>query len=423
MFKFILVTLVLFLLLIYIYRKKKSIFTPSFFLIFLYFISVLLAYPNVIVNNDILSLNPQYFQASLFFIFLIFLYFLPFISYREDKINRIILPNAKLLYYFSIIVVVLSFFSIIYFFPIVVRVFRMEDLNFARNNMVEGNSYTSETIFNTIASVSASLYTISLILFFIFRALGRYKKLSNLLLISSSSYILHVFTFVGRDGVVFWLFSFIGVFGLFKNFLPKNDIKYIKKILIYFSVIALPLFFAITFDRFADNPFAGILSYIGQPFPNFCLFYNLDRPITYGSAFPLYREILGLNYIESESWIEGGTVSWVFGTFFKSFISNFGRLGTIFIGIILGLIFIMIFKYKSKTLYFNQLFVYYLYFIIFSQGVFYFKQYTRGGNLFIIISFALYFLFFFIRKFHNINGLVLYSNTYVNKLKNETTAN
>lgn len=409
MIKFILVTVVLLFWLFYIYRKKKSLIYPSTFLLLIYVVSVALAYPHVIINNETLSLKPEYFQASMFFLLLIFVYFLPFLLFREDGIKKIVLPNAKLLYNFSIIIVVLSLFSVIYFLPVVINVFQMGDLNFARNNMVEGNAYVSETIFNTIASVSASLYTIAMILFFIYKALGTNKILSNLLLISSTSYVFNVFAYVGRDGVVFWIFSFLGVYGLFKNFLPKNDIKKIKKIILYFTIITVPFFLAITFDRFAENPFAGILSYIGQPFPNFCLFYNIDRPITYGYSFPLFREILGLKIIESEMWMEGGTVSWVFGTFLKTLLSNFGRFGTLFIGIILGLIFLLIFKIKSKTLYFHQLFVYYLYFMVFIQGVFYFRQYSRGDNLFIILSFALYFLFLFIRKNHNINSIVLHS--------------
>lgn len=423
MIKFILITVVLLFWLFYIYRKKKSLIYPSTFLLLLYVISVALAYPHVIINNETLSLKPEYFQASLFFLLLIFVYFLPILSFREDKISKIVLPNATLLYYFSIVIVILSIFSIFYFLPVVIRVFQMGDLNFARINMTEGNIYVSETIFNTIASVSASLYTIAMILFFIYRVLGTNKILSNLLLISSTSYVLNVFAYVGRDGVVFWLFSFIGVYGLFKNFLQKNDIKIIKKIFIYFSVIAIPFFLAITFDRFAENPFAGMLSYIGQSFPNFCLFYNLDRPITNGSSFPLFRSMLGLDVVQNERWMEGGTVSWVFGTFFKSFVSNFGRLGTLFIGIILSSIFLLIFKLKSRTLYFHQLFVFYLYFMVFTQGVFYFRQYTRGGNLFIILSFVFYFLFLFIRKNHNINSLVLYSKLYTNKSNDETTTN
>lgn len=408
MFKFILATLFSFICLRYVCKKKKSLLHPSTLLLLLYFISIFLSYPHIILNNEKLSLKPEYLGASILFLVLLFLFFYPFISYREDKIEKIILPNSALLYSFSITMVFLSLFSIVYFIPTVMQIFSMASLNDARLDLYSNGPFVQKTIFNTIASVSASFSPILIFLFFIYRAKQTNKKLSIFLLISSVSYVFNVLAYVGRDGVVFWLFSFFGIFFLFKDFLPKKDIKKIKFFLCLFMSFFVPLFMLISIDRFSGNLFGSLLSYIGQPFPNFCLAYHAEYPVSYGSAFPLFREILGLPEILSKSQEYGGTNSWVFGTFLKSLIVNFDLFFTIIIGIFMSVIFSLAFNKSSRILYFHQLFLYFLYFQIFIQGVFYFKQYTRGGNLFIILSFLFYILFLFIRKHHNINSIVIY---------------
>jgi len=359
---------------------------------------VLLSYPHVIINNVKLSLESQYFNASIVFILLLFLYLGPFVNIREDKIKAIVLPNPKIIYIFSIVIVSLSLISIIYFTPIVISVFSMSNLNIARLQVTEGVGFIEESFLNTVASVSASFFTIALFLFFIYRIKGTNKTLSFLLLISSFSYVLNVFAYVGRDGVVFWIFSFIANYGLFRNFLSEKDNKKIKRILFIFLLLAIPLFMAITFDRFSENPFSGILSYMGQSFPNFCLSFNADYPVSNGASFPLFREILGLPIVKSENIEYGGTNTWSFGTFLKSFIENFDLYGTLILGVCLGLIVLFGFKNTTKKFYFHQLFLYFLFFQVYSQGVFYFRQYTRGGNLFILSSFLFYFIFLLLEK-------------------------
>lgn len=409
MFKFIFVTLVLLIWVIRTYKKKKTLLSPSIFVLLLYFISVALSLPHMKVNNETLALEPEYFGASIVFIFLLLLFLYPFTRIKEETLEIIVLPNSKLLYIYSISIVALSFFSIIYYIPSVINVFSLESLAAARIQMGQGELFVEETIFNTIAAVSSSFYTIAIFLFFIYRAKGTNKKLALFLLISSISYVIHIFTKVGRDGVVFWLFSFIGAYGLFRKFLPKSDRNLIKKILIVFSSISIPFFMAITFDRFSDNPFAGILSYMGQAFPNFCLAFHADYPVSNGSSFPFFREILGLPIAVSTRSEFGGTVTWVFGTFLKSFLLNFDLFGTVLLGIFMGLIIVLAFKKNNKKFYFYQLFLYFLYFQIYSQGVFYFRQSTRGDNLFIILSFFFYFVFMFLAKNHNVKSITIYS--------------
>jgi len=85
--------------------------------------------------------------------------------------------------------------------------------------------------------------------------------------------------------------------------------------------------------------------------------------------------------------------SWCFSTFIVGLIRNFGYLVTYLIGIILIVVSLCTFGKPSKSLKFNDMIMSILYFQIIGQGVFYFRQYTRGGNLFIVMSIVLYFVF------------------------------
>ena len=81
----------------------------------------------------------------------------------------------------------------------------------------------------------------------------------------------------------------------------------------------------ITFSRFENEVFESIISYLGQGFPNFCLAYEADAPISQGNAFPLFRTMLGLSEtvnmdMQIYALEQGGTLSYVFGTFLKSFL-------------------------------------------------------------------------------------------------------
>lgn len=411
MYKFIIVSIILLFALIWIIKKKKSLIYPSTLIILLYFISAILAYPHIIVNNEKLSLNEEYTSAAVSFLFLLFIFLFPLIRYNEHKINRIFLPGAAFLKLISYIIIIISLLSIFILLPGAIRAFSFINLSDAR----EVGRQVEEGLLVTIASVSSYFYIIAIILFFIYRAKGTNKFLSFLLLISSTSYIIHVFTYTGRDGVVFWAFSFIATYGFFKNFISKRDSRIIKNILIIFSLVAVPLFWAITRDRFSENPFAGILSYIGQPIPNFCLFLNAEYPVSNGASFPLFRRIIGLEPIYTETSFYGGTNSYVFGTFLKSFITNVDVLGTVLIAIFMSFVFLRFFSNKrNSNFYFYQFFIYFLYFQIFSQGVFYFRHYSIAGNFFIIMSFALFYLFKHLNKYIHLGETVLHKE-FINK--------
>lgn len=403
---FTIITIFLFL---YVNKRLKGTWLlPSSFLIFIYLLSTICAFFDIKYNDITLILDEKYVLSAIAFVVFVVAFLYPFCSFREDKIHFFLLPNQKVLNVFSGIIIILSLYAIIYFGLGVKNVFSYGDLDAARNDRYAFNvSHVETGLLYTIGSVSASFYAVAIFLFFIYTAIGGCRKRCILLFFSSFSEPVHILTSVGRDGIVFWIFSFLFFFLLFIKFLPENKVRYIRKMFIYSSVVALIPFMLISISRFHGNVIGDLVSYMGQSFRNFCYYLDIeDRPVSYGSAFPLYYEITGKVKPIVEQWSAGGTYSSAFATFIRSFFVNFGIGGTIVVCFFMGIIFRIIIKIKIIRMPFYCLFIYMLYFQIYSQGVFYFRQYTRGGNLFIILCFLFYFLFHYIQK-RDLNPLIL----------------
>ena len=191
-----------------------------------------------------------------------------------------------------------------------------------------------------------------------------------------------------------WFFNFIFFLLLFRNFMDEKKLKPIK---IYFSIavgiISIP-FILISFSRFSEGVFAGLVSYMGQQFKHFCYYISLENaPSSSGYIFPLFWEILGMDRPERAVFYYEITDSGSFGTFMRSFIENISIYGTVIACFLMGLFYKITVGNKRKTMPFNVLLIYILFFEVYGQGVFYFRHYTRGGNLFIVICIIGYFLF------------------------------
>lgn len=387
-------------------HRKQSWLTPSSFLILIYVFSLFMSILHISMNDMRLVLQDKYWGAALFMTIMLLVFIWPFTRFNEEKIETIKLPNMMILNFFSSFIIVVSFYSILYYIPTVINLLK-GDLGTLRNALYAGELYVETGLFNTIASTSASLYVFAILLFFVYLSIGGHKNRLILLFIASLSEPIHVLTYIGRDGVVFWIFSFVFLFLLFKPYLHRMTVKTItKRMLVMGGVLLIP-FMLITVGRFEDNLGVGnsIVSYLGQPFVEGTLYFGINNPpVSPGQSFPLYYEIIGQKMPEGlDRWEMGGTVSWVFGTFLKSLYQSLGNyFNLILCSLIIGGLFVLIFGKNYKALSFSKIFVYILYFQILSQGVFYFRQYTRGGNLFIILCFFFAFIFSLVQDKNNV---------------------
>lgn len=398
-------------------KKKHSWLTPSSVLICIYTFSLLMAVVDIMLNPEFteLVLRSYYWKAATIMTVMLIAFLGPFLFFDESKVERIKLPNIKILDIFSTIIIFLSIFSISFYAPTVLQILQ-GDLGALRDALYAGGeAYFEEGIVNTIASVGSSFYVFALLLFFIYVCIGGSKMRIALLFISSLSNIVHVLAFVGRDGVVYWIFAFCFLFCLFRPYLHLDTIKRIKKMSLIFGVILIIPFMMISVSRFKEGMGAGnsIVHYMGQPYIYGTLYFGIDNPpVSIGQAFPLFYEFTGIPMPEDDGgWEEGGTVSYVFGTFLKSLYSSLGGyFGLIFLCILSGFFFMIKFGKSTDTLAFSNLFIYILYFEVLAQGVFYFRQYTRGGNLFILLCLLFAFTFSIIQKS---------SSTYLTKVSDE----
>ena len=403
MLKFVFQLFIIALLWFFNARSKRTFLSPSSFLIGIYLLSAALGIATLFVVDYTDPFSSKYWEPMLIFDFFIISFLYPFKYFKETVISSIKLPNKDVLDVFSFIIITLSFFSIIYFSSTVNMIFSLGNLSDSRNIRYEEGEFVETGILNTVASVSASLYVFALLFFFVYSVMGGNKKRRLLLLIASFSEPIHVLAYVGRDGIVSWLFSFIFLYLLFKPFLAKTVSIFIRKIFIVIAVISLIPFALISVSRFGESDnklYSSLIRYMGESFINGPLYFGLNPPPTnIGQHFPLFCELIGSESSGKMDLIQiGDWKSFQFSTFVVSFYESLDIDGLFFICIFMLLFFFLFIRNSRISFSAHTLLLYILYFQIISQGVFYFRHGTRGGNLFIIICLLLSPLFYLWEK-------------------------
>ena len=400
MIKFVVQFLILFLFWWDNKRAKGGWSTPSGFLIGIYVICSLLGVFDLWVESNLFTqpYSSSYWIPMLQFVSFILLFLLPFRQFNESNIKQIVLPSREFLNIFSNIIIVLSFLSIAFYGTSVVNIFSMSDLGYARDTMGEENLYFEAGLLATIGSVAASNYVFAIALFFIYKIIGNSKTRCALLLISSFSEPVQVLAFVGRDGIVFWIFTFVMCFLFFRPYLPVETRKRTVRLVLKAGLVMFIPFFLISTARFSKSDIGtvgSVISYLGHAFIQGPLFFGIEnKPNSYGAGFPLFYELTGYTRPHTDSLITiGDWISWRFSTFVVSLYQNISLVGLIIVCFSMYVVFMSTIGRVKSKINLGHFTLYLLYFQIISQGVFYFKQYTRGGNLFIITTILLSIVF------------------------------
>lgn len=400
MFKFVVQFLFLLILLLRNRKAKGGWLTPSGVLIMIYAVCSLMGIIVVWSGEYRSPLRSYYWTPMLVFDLFILLYLLPFRRFNEMRINMLRLPSRQFLDIFSTIIIILSFYAIIYYASTVRFIFSLGDLGAARDIRYLEGEFVETGLFNTIASVSSANYVFAIVLYFIYKTFDNSKTRCRLLFISSFSNAIHVLSFVGRDGIVFWLFTFVFCWAFFSPYLQIDTRKKIRKIFTIGGAVLFIPFFMISISRFAGSTeiatggtTGSIISYMGQSFVQGPLFFGLDsKPIDPGASFPLLQRFFDANP-NAGRMILGEWVSWKFSTFIVSLYISLDLWGLIAFTFIMLTLFAIIFRRLNSVINLGQYTIYLLYFQIISQGVFYFCHYTRGGNLFILTTLVLSIIF------------------------------
>lgn len=378
--------------------KKKGI-SSSFFIYFLYTLSgasalILLLFYDYGKNPSIGDYN----SGIIFLLIALVLFLYPFYNINDYDIHFIKIPHDSILTPIIWGATLLSLFSLIYFIPIAYTMLSvgLNNIDSVRQTVALGeNPFISDTIYNTIAGTGSYLYVLQICFFFI--EIIRKKKITKysvLILISSFSYPMFVLAYLGRDGVLFWAFSFISFFLLFYKYIPASINRNLIKMFVRISIPFACVFIVITIGRFAiGNDEKGftyaIFNYLGQGPINFAELYDTGiKKWGYGqNMFSLISSEDASSEVYAMKIGEYGLVPWVFRTFVNSIYLDFGAPLTIVIALVL-IVFYKITYTKSKranALSFPVMILYILFYTIYSQGLFYFRHYNRVGNLFILL--------------------------------------
>lgn len=345
-----------------------------------------------LINNGLF-----YFSLCLFLL----LSPLLILSYKKKTTNVIYVPSDKLLVPMNFVFIILSFISVIYFSTIIYQLLTSQDLEVFRHILVsKGHPLIKPSVINTLSGVVATFYTFTLFLFFINVIKGGSKWVSICLLVGSLSYPFFVFSYFGRDGFIFWIFSFLSLYLMFGENIPPEVKLKVKGVLRYITVLFAGTFIFMSFVRFGNFEMVliAILSYLGQQPYVFAETFNINLTPRLGlTSFHLFANFY-LDPSHTDVYLKelGGNISlsWKFATMVNNFYLDFGSIGCLVFLIALSALIIVFFNDKKNN--FFKLFLFYAYLQILIQGVFYFRQYNDVGNLYlaclVFIAFAYRFI-------------------------------
>jgi oligosaccharide repeat unit polymerase len=288
------------------------------------------------------------------------------------------------------------------------------DINQNRLNIKEiAETLGKYGLINSFASLSANFFMLAQMFFFLnlTRLNEGFRKRrilrSVIMLLVSLSYVIYNSSIVGRDGVAFWIMSFIFQYLFFKKFINYKIRKQILNISIFLIIIISVPFILISTARFKDSsrgPYFEMLNYMGQQLINFNDQFNINPPLQLGSInFPVFTSFfrnIGFDIpmkMEQENFFYYFTTHQVlpnsFSTFVGSFNMDFGKIGTFLI--IIPLCFVT-YSVTKKSTYRNSFPIsnYILFTLLFQNvyfGVFYFRLYAL--NFYIIAIILIFFVF------------------------------
>lgn len=221
-------------------------------------------------------------------------------------------------------------------------------------------------------------------LFFLYSIcyLKKTKLFNTLLLLSSMSTFLLAISGIDRSRVFYMIVMFILSYVLFRPRLGKIQKRLIRRISIIFGVILLGYFAHITILRFAseiheDTTEDSLITYIGQPYLNFCYFFDNYEPAEISTAliFPLTHQHIIKDYKGGVSYgrqvyAETGTDLNVFSSFLGNMTIWMSKYAAIVFCIIFFIICMTVLKRERKIeITFGQIIKLYLLIIIPQLGV------------------------------------------------------
>ena len=343
----------------------------------------------------------------------LFLFISPIIVYgKNEKKRSFKLMDDKRFKTLSYILIGLQSFTIIYFAAFDFSLLARGDLSQIRSEMLSGDLDIGASLSRTIAGVSSYYYCFNILFFFYSLAFRKDSKLFLGLLIGTSvSRIFHSLTYMGRDGILFWILSCLFNYFLFRPYLNKDSKKTIRVSFILLGSFAILLIGAISISRFGESDsgtFLSLVSYFGQPLNNFGqLFDKVHEYIGTKSMFPLLYGEKGVSGSEAMAnadvfYLKYGFYSNIFFSFVGNMCRAWGPLVTFIIAIFFSVYYSA--RIDRKVTSIPTIIVLMFVSQIVLHNYFYWAYYIRVGNLF------LFTLPFFVIYCNKSNGKIIHNN-------------
>lgn len=268
--------------------------------------------------------------------------------------------------------------------------------------------FYESNIFSKIAAVGAFSSPICLFFYFYgYVTKSLEKKYLRLLFISSTSFVFYTLNVAGRDGIIIWIFSIIGLVALFYRFMDKSVlIQILKPILLILPpfIIILAIISMARFSESSNGTFASLISYLGQGLEN--LSYNIDIAEKSGITGNKIWSVLELpaTILSNLGLIDGIKNTWEqmdsslalgFRANQFSFYVGLYPITIPFVGLVL-FVFIttLVYKFNLKIsvdgiISTSRLLVAFSWYMILLVGVFYFYYGSVAGNFYLLFPFII----------------------------------
>lgn len=349
-----------------------------------------------------IQLEPMvYFSLGLYVVFF------GFFGFRDYRLQYIVLNNIGFIKFVERAIVPFTIGAIVFFLWHALTVLS-GDIEANRNAVAAGEAtyLGGAGIVNSIFSLVANLFLLNMLFAFLnltaaYPGASLAKVFMHLIL--STVYIFYIMAYVGRDGVVFWGMSLIFFYLLFKDFVTRQNMKFLKRMALLLAVPAVSVFMMISVQRFggdgAGDLVLALLDYAGQQALNFNDHYLVDPPLALGAisfapVVNLESYILGSAPVvfDKEAWnqvfLNNGVMPWVFTTLVGSFMYDFGRLGALVALAVLSSLARCGLRDVKRDgfIKFSDLLLFILLFQVVSWGVFYYRQYSAFFYLLSLVA-------------------------------------
>lgn len=385
-------------LFIFIFRRHRIDASAYITLLF-----VITSFLSIIMNSNSYYVNPKYITMVPTFLYCILITLLIVPIYRYNTSSIIIIKSRSSLFikYTSNLFFYCSILLAIFYAPDYIKNFALGEFASQKNLIFEeGLQLTQYPAFIEILLYPARIIfaPFSLFMIFIFfQSIVETNKFNFKALIGSFAAILIGILNVDRSKIFFWIILFGLSSVIYWPFLSQRHRNKIKMIFMVFVSIFSLYIAVVTISRYGESDsgaFGSIINYAGQPFLNFCYFFNeFHNPdgITLKYLFPATHYYIIGDYdssiaLQQEMTERTGIFTGVFYTVLGDFLVSDGLFGPfLIVGVYLVLASIVL--KRNKVVSFEQLLLAFFLMLVPTLGTitYYYNNYVITINLIFVI--------------------------------------